>query len=582
MADAGHPAAGSPPAGGAPEAPDGAAAELRRRALDWAAHDPDPQTAEQARALAAEGGPEALADHFGARLEFGTAGLRGELGPGPNRMNRATAIRAAAGVAAWIGPGARAVIGYDARHRSADFARDTAEVLAGAGCEAVLLPSALPTPVLAYAVRALEADAGVMVTASHNPARDSGYKVYQGGAKGPGGGGAERGAQIVAPADAAISAAIDAAPAADAVPRSADWRWAPERITGDYVAALGALPLGTERGLSVCYTPLHGVGGAVLPRALAAFGFAPPHTVAEQAAPDPDFPTTPFPNPEEPGVMDAAMRAAERIGADLVVANDPDADRAAIGVPGRRMLTGDELGGLLADWVLARTSGPRSVATTIVSAGLLPKIAARYGVRCAETLTGFKWLVRAERPGERQVFSYEEALGYCVGGDAGRPVHDKDGIGAVLAAAALAAEAKGRGRTVLDLVDDQARTYGLHATGQVSLRTRDAGRIAAVMRRLRAAPPAALGALAVDGAEDFAPGLRGLPPTDALRLLLSGEAEGHPVQGRATLRPSGTEPKLKAYVEVSLPPVADPAAARPAADRALRALRTAVSELLGT
>ncbi|MFW5419687.1 phospho-sugar mutase [Nocardiopsis sp. CNT-189] len=548
-------------------------AGLRERARDWLRRDPDPQTRAELAALLEAGDDAALADRFGARLEFGTAGLRGELGAGPNRMNRATVARAAAGVAAWAGPGAGVVIGYDARHRSADFARDTAEVLAGAGCRALLLPGALPTPVLAYAVRRTGAAAGVMVTASHNPARDSGYKVYRGATGGPGP--EPAGAQIVPPDDALISAAIDAAPPVDLIPRGGDWAVLPDGVVEDYIAALGGLPLGEERELRTAYTPLHGVGGAVLGRAFAAHGFAPPLTVPEQADPDPDFPTAPFPNPEEPGVMDPAMRYAERTGADLVIANDPDADRLAVGVPGRRMLTGDELGGLLAEYVLRRTSGPdRSVATTIVSAGLLPKIAAAHGVRCAEALTGFKWLVRAVRPGERQVLCYEEALGYCLGGDGGRPVLDKDGIGAALVAAALAAEAKRDGRTLLDLLDDQARSYGLHATAQSSLRTRDSGQIAGVMRGLRERPPDSFGGMAVEEAEDFAPGLRGLPPTDALRYRLSG-----PARGRLTLRPSGTEPKLKAYLEVVLPVAGEVEEARTRAGERLEELKGAVAEL---
>lgn len=553
--------------------------DLRERARVWLRHDPDPDTRAELEALLDSGDDAALADRFGARLEFGTAGLRGELGAGPNRMNTAVAMRAAAGVAAWAGrsgPGALVPVGYDARHRSADFARATAEVLAGAGCRPVLLPGPLPTPVLAFAVRRLRAAAGVMVTASHNPARDSGYKVYQGTA----GGAApdEAGAQINAPSDAEISDAIDRAPYADELPRGTGIASAPEGLVSDYAAALAELPIGGARDVRVCHTPLHGVGGAVLRAAFAEAGFPAPYPVAEQDEPDPDFPTAPFPNPEEPGVMDPAMAEGERVGADIVIANDPDADRLAVGVPGPggRVLTGDEVGGLLAEHVLRLTSGAdRVVATTVVSAGLLPKIAAAHGVRCAETLTGFKWLVRAGGPGERNVFSYEEALGYCIGGDTGRPVLDKDGIGAALVLAGVAAEARRNGRTLLELLDDQARAYGLHRTAQVSLRTDDADRIAGAMARLRAHTPRAFGTLEVEGAEDLSLGEGGLPPTDALRFRLGGGA-----RGRVTLRPSGTEPKLKAYLEVVLPVVGGIADVRREADGRLEELKEAVTRVM--
>lgn len=544
----------------------------RAAARAWLAQDPDPVTREELAALLEAGDEEGLAERFGARLEFGTAGLRGRLGAGPNRMNRVTVMRAAAGVAQWAGPGATVVIGYDARHRSADFAHDSAAVLAGAGCTVLLLPRPLPTPVLAFTVRDLGADAGIMVTASHNPPEDNGYKVYVGGT------GEHAGSQIIPPADTEISAAIEAAGPVDTLRLSRDWRLLGEEAVERYLSAVCALPLGRDRDVTTTYTPLHGVGAQTLLTAFDWEGFPPPRVVGEQQGPDPDFPTVRFPNPEEPGAMDLALAAARDEGTDIVLANDPDADRLAVAVPGYGLLTGDQVGGLLAEYVLGRTSGEdRMVATTIVSAGLLPKIAAAHGVRCTETLTGFKWLARAVGPGERCVFAYEEALGYCLAGDGGRPVADKDGIGAALAVAALAAEAKRGGRTLLDLLDDQARRYGLHATRQVSVRVGEVALLTDTMHRLRAQAPDALGALAVEAVEDFSTGLGGLPATDALRYRLGG-----PVQGRLTLRPSGTEPKLKAYLEVVLPvdpDVVDVAGVRAGAEARLDALDRAVRAL---
>ncbi|RCV48075.1 phosphomannomutase [Marinitenerispora sediminis] len=544
--------------------------ELRERARAWLAQDPDPGTRAELAALLEAGDDAELADRFGTRLEFGTAGLRGRLGAGPNRMNRVTVMRAAAGVARWLGPGRTVVIGYDARHNSEVFARDTAAVLGGAGCTALLLPRALPTPVLAHAVRDLGADAGVMVTASHNPPQDNGYKVYVGGRD------ADGGSQIVPPMDTAISAAIDLVGPIDTLPLGGEPVVLGEEVVERYLAAVTALALGPDRDVAVSYTPLHGVGAGTLLAAFERAGFPAPSVVAEQAEPDPDFPTVAFPNPEEPGAMDLALAAGGRDGSDLVLANDPDADRLAVAVPGHGLLTGDEVGGLLAEHVLRHTSGDgRIVASTIVSAGLLPKIAAAHGVRHVETLTGFKWLVRAGGAAGRNVFSYEEALGYCIGGDGGRPVADKDGISAALAVAALAAGARREGRTLVDLLDDQAHRYGLHATRQLSVRVADLSRIGAVMRRLRAEPPAAFGELAVDSVEDFAGGLRELPPTDALRFHLRG-----PVEARVTLRPSGTEPKLKSYLEVVLPAGSDVAAARRSAAGYLDDLRAAVSDVI--
>jgi phosphomannomutase len=537
----------------------------REQAREWLAQDPDPETRAELSALLANGA--GLAERFGAKLEFGTAGLRGELGAGPNRMNRVTVMRAAAGLATVLGAGASVVIGYDARHGSARFAEDTAAVATGAGLTAWLLPEPLPTPMLAHAVRHLGADAGVMVTASHNPARDNGYKVYWGD-----------GAQIVPPLDTRISAAIDAVGRVDELPIGTGWTVLGDDIVEAYLASLSRLPLGDDRDVAIAYTPLHGVGRDVVLRAFARAGFPPPTVVTEQAAPDPDFPTVAFPNPEEPGAMDLALALGAATGADLVLANDPDADRCAVGVPlpagGWRLLTGDEVGGLLAEHVLRHTYGPdRLVVTTIVSSTQLRKIAAHHDVRFAESLTGFKWIMKAGSPGERLVYGYEEALGYSLGGDEGLPVHDKDGIGAALAVAAVAATAKREGRTLLDLLDDQARRDGLHATAQLSFRVDDPALIAAAVARLRTSPPSALGGHAVTAVDDLSLGATGLPPTEGLRLRLTEDA-------RVVVRPSGTEPKLKSYIEVIIPVADTPATARASAAHALAAIRADLTTAL--
>ncbi|TDD25109.1 phospho-sugar mutase [Nonomuraea diastatica] len=538
---------------------------ILRKAREWLSQDPDPDTRAELSRLIEREDLAALEARFGAKLEFGTAGLRGELGAGPNRMNRVTVMRAAAGLAAVLGPGKHVVIGYDARHKSDVFARDTAAVLTGAGVHASLMPCPLPTPVLAFAVRHLGADAGVAVTASHNPPRDNGYKVFW-----------DDGSQIVPPIDREISAAIDAVGRVDRllIDGPGTLTELGEGIVDDYIAAVTSLPLGDARDLRVAYTPLHGVGAATLTGAFLAAGFPSPLAVEEQRAPDPGFPTVPFPNPEEPGAMDLAVALAAEVGADLVVANDPDADRCAVGVPlpggGCRILTGDEVGGLLAEHVITHTTGDRMVATTIVSSTLLGKIARAHGVRYGETLTGFKWIIKS---GPGLVYGYEEAIGYSVGSDAGLPVWDKDGIGAALAVAAVAATAKRDGRTLLDLLDDQARRYGLHATGQLSFRVSDLSLIAGAMSRLRTAPPAALGARAVLRADDLARGDGGLPPTDGLRYTLAGDA-------RVVVRPSGTEPKLKCYLEVVVPVSGEVAETRAGTARELDLLKRELTALL--
>ena len=467
---------------------------LLERARAWAAEDPDDTTRTELEQIIAdvEGGadPADLADRFAGSLEFGTAGLRGAVGAGPNRMNRVVVIRAAAGLAAYLheqGATGPVVVGFDARHRSDDFARDTAEVMSGAGFKVWVMPRPLPTPVVAFAIRELGCAAGVMVTASHNPPQDNGYKVYLGD-----------GSQIVPPADAGIAARIDAVGPLRDVPRGPGGTVLGEHIVDRYLDTIAELAEDGPRDLDLVYTPLHGVGGTSVLQVLETAGFSAPRVVEQQEQPDPDFPTVAFPNPEEPGAMDLALALAAEHDADLVVANDPDADRCAAAVPtghGWRMLRGDEVGALLAHHLMSRgRSG--TWATSIVSSSLLGRMAAAAGQPYVETLTGFKWIGRV--PG--LVFGYEEALGYCCDPD---HVKDKDGVSALLLLCELAAQTKAAGRTLVDVLDDLALEHGLHATDQVSVRVADLSLIAAAMERLRAAPPTELGGLAVERVDDL-------------------------------------------------------------------------------
>ncbi len=513
--------------------------DLLEQARAWIADDPDDRTREELERVVAEveagGGTGDLADRFDGTLEFGTAGLRGALGAGPNRMNRVVVTRAAAGLAAHLHdegarPGARVVIGYDARHHSDVFARDTAEVMSGAGFTPLVLPRPLPTPVLAFAIRELGCVAGVMVTASHNPPEDNGYKVYLGD-----------GSQIVPPADRAIAEQIAAVGAVADVRRGSSGTVLGDELVDRYLDTVAELAADGPRDLRTVYTPLHGVGGTSVLQVLETAGFEAPQVVEQQEEPDPEFPTVAFPNPEEPGAMDLAMALAARTDADLVVANDPDADRCAAAVPGPhgwRMLRGDEVGALLAHHLLAR-GRTGTFATTIVSSSLLGRMAAAHGQPYEETLTGFKWIGRVDG----LAFGYEEALGYCVDPE---HVRDKDGVSALLLLCELAASAKAEGRGLVDLLDDIAREHGLHATDQLSVRVSDLTEIARAMDTLRRTPPERLGGLAVEGVDDLAEGSDGLPPTEGLRYRLADGA-------RVVVRPSGTEPKLKAYLEVVVP-----------------------------
>ena len=557
-------------------APAGPDAALVARAVAWRDEDPDPATrAELDGLLDGPDGPDldALHARFDERLQFGTAGLRGAVGAGPGRMNRAMVRRATAGVAAWLratGEDGPVVIGRDARHGSAAFAADAAAVLAGAGRPVLVLPGTLPTPVLAFAVRHLGAAAGIMITASHNPAADNGYKLYLGD-----------GAQIVAPADREISTAIDAVGPLEGVPLSDAGivEVGPELVDA-YVAGAVSLVQPGPRDLRIVYTAMHGVGAPAARAAFDAAGFAPPVEVPEQAEPDPDFPTVAFPNPEEPGALDLALALAADVAADVILANDPDADRLAVAAPmgphGRwRPLTGDEVGALLADHLLRTRPHDDGdvVATTVVSSRLLARLAAAAGVAYVEVLTGFKWVARAPGPGRRLLFGYEEALGYSVDD----MVRDKDGITAALVAAELVASLKAQGLTLQDRLDELHRRHGVHCTASRSLRVGGADwldRVTAAMASLRQRPPGDIAGHPVVGVEDLLSGER-LPPSDVVIWTVAG--------GRVVVRPSGTEPKIKCYAEAVEPLGVDGdlAAARTAAESRVTTLLEAGLDRLG-
>ena len=512
-------------------------AELVAEVQAWIVDDPDPKTAAELSALLANGAEEELKKYFAGFLQFGTAGLRGPVGPGPSCMNRAVVGRTAAGISEYMKERGmkRVVIGRDARYGSADFTEESAQIFAGAGFEVFVLPRPLPTPVLAFATRELNCDVGVMVTASHNPPQDNGYKVYIG----PRADGIEYAAsQIISPTDHLIAKEIAAIKSLAQIPRANSWTVLGEEVISEYVRRT-ALIAKKPGDLKIVYTAMHGVGTETAQRVFNHAGFATLILVEEQCTPDPDFPTVAFPNPEEPGAIDLALKKARDFGADLVIANDPDADRcaAAINDPtaGWRMLRGDELGIIFGEWI-ARSHTRRSFGNSIVSSSALRKIAAHYSIDFKEVLTGFKWLSKVEE----LEFGYEEAIGYCVDS---KTVNDKDGISAALLLAHIASELKLKGLTLLDLLDEVWARHGFHGTEQISIRVADMSRITQLLTRIRQNPPQKIAGRTVTAIDDLANPQDGLPPTDGLRIWL---ADGI----RIIVRPSGTEAKMKCYVEV--------------------------------
>jgi phosphomannomutase len=515
-------------------------AQLIEEVERWISLDPDPKTAAQLRTWLVEKNETALRKSFSGFLQFGTAGLRGPIGPGPSCMNRAVVQRASAGIAAYMQKRGltSVVIGRDARYGSEDFTEESAQIFSGAGMKVWVLPRPLPTPVLAYAVNSLSADVGIMVTASHNPPEDNGYKVYLGGSVD---GVRYEGSQIVPPADIEIAAEIAAISSAQ--PKGSEWTVLDDAVFEEYVMTTSKLAR-TKADVKVVYSAMHGVGTETLLATFKQANFSEPILVKEQAEPDPDFPTVKFPNPEEPGAIELSLKLAAEVEADIVIANDPDADRCAgaINDPavGWRMLRGDEVGAILGHYIATTMKDScfgKSFANSIVSSSILGKIAKAHGIEFHETLTGFKWL--AKIPNLR--FGYEEALGYAVDP---KSVNDKDGISAALLLAQCAAELKADGHTVAGYLSNIWSTYGYHGTEQISIRVSDISLVDSVLEKLRAKPPASLNGRALTQFIDLSRPDGALPPTNGITMWFGDKI-------RVIVRPSGTEAKLKCYVEVS-------------------------------
>jgi phosphomannomutase len=510
---------------------------LRAEVEAWIADDPDPKTAAELQTLLDAGDEATLKKYFNGFLQFGTAGLRGPIGPGPSCMNRAVVGRAAAGIASYMQKRdmTKVVIGRDARYGSEDYTFETAEIMSGAGMDVYILPRPLPTPVLAFATSYLACDIGIMVTASHNPPQDNGYKVYVG----PEADGVKyASSQIINPTDGFIAADIDAVTSLKSLTRGSKWTILDDEVLNEYVKRTSALAP-RPGDLKVVYTAMHGVGTETAQLVFNKAGFSSLITVDEQCTPDPDFPTVAFPNPEEPGAIDLALKKARDFNAELVIANDPDADRcaAAINDPavGWRMLRGDELGVVLGEWI-ARSKPSGTFGNSIVSSSALRKISGHYGIDFQEVLTGFKWLAKIED----LAFGYEEAIGYAVDSDT---VNDKDGISAAIFLAQVAMDLKRDGLTISDLLNQVWERHGFHGTEQISIRVSDMSAITRLLAGLRQTPPKEIAGRAVESIDDLAAPKDGLPPTDGLRIWLAGGI-------RIIVRPSGTEAKMKCYIEV--------------------------------
>ncbi len=513
-------------------------AELRAEVEEWIALDPDPKTAAQLQGWLDSENVEELNSAFSGFLQFGTAGLRGPIGPGPSRMNRAVVARAAAGIAAYMKERglSSVVIGRDARYGSEDFTFESAAIFSGAGMKVYVLPRPLPTPVLAYAVRDLNVDCGIMVTASHNPPQDNGYKVYLGGVVD---GINYNASQIVSPADEQISAHI--ATQNHELTRADVWEILNDDVLDRYVART-ALIAPDVYPVRAIYTAMHGVGTETVEKVFAKAAYADPILVKAQTDPDPDFPTVAFPNPEEPGAIDLSLDVAREHDGDVVIANDPDADRcaAAINDGGTwRMLSGDELGALFGEYLASNSPEKyreRCFANSIVSSSLLSKIANHHGIEFHETLTGFKWLAKLENLG----FGYEEAIGYSVDP---QTVNDKDGVSAAIALARIAGELKSQGSSISQYLKKIREKYGFHKTIQISIRVADLHNISRVLNSIRTAVPTEIAGYKVERFDDLLNPSGDLPPTDGVRFYLEEDI-------RVIIRPSGTEPKVKCYIEV--------------------------------
>jgi phosphomannomutase len=557
--------------------------ELARQVKSWIDQDPDPITKVQLTDLlcAAENDPLALLelqDSFLAPLEFGTAGLRGALGAGPNRMNRVTVLQAASGLAQLLVQqgfaGKKVVIGFDARYNSDIFANDTARVMSGSGLEPLIFPHVVPTPVLAFAIRQLDACAGVMVTASHNPPQDNGYKVYLGD-----------GRQIVSPVDEQISKLIATVTDVGEISLGTTESSVSDDVVNTYISltsqliASGPTTEAQRKSVTSVYTAMHGVGWKTLQSVFSATGFVEPIATLEQGDPDPAFPTVAFPNPEEKGALDIAVALAKKHSVDVLLANDPDADRFATALPNATgewiALRGDQIGSLLGWWIIerAKLTGSKlsgTMGNSIVSSMMLESISNSAGLKYESTLTGFKWVSRVNN----LIFGYEEALGYCVDP---KNVSDKDGISAAAMFMEMLVYLKSQGKTIWQVLDELALVHGLHATDQVSVRVTSSEQVALVMAGIRSTPPSELGDLKVIRIDDLAKGLGELPKTDAVIVHLAGTDQIQ--KARVIVRPSGTEPKIKCYLEVVVRGE-DLAIAQQTADNELKSLAADAKPLL--